>query len=63
MANCSGQAGVCLHNAFPILKSFGSTANPVTAAQCCGNCTADAACVAWNINTGMKQCFLRGSYR
>lgn len=27
------------------------------------NCTANAQCISWNINTGMKQCFLRGSWK
>jgi hypothetical protein len=58
---CSGNfsKGVCLHNAYPILKSF----NCLSAAACCSNCTADPKCVSWNINTGMKSCFLRGSYK
>ena len=49
----------CLHNAYPILKSF-SCASPTA---CCENCTADPKCVSWNINTGMMTCFLRGSYK
>ena len=58
--NCSFvQHGVCLHNAMPILRSFGT----VDVGECCGNCTADPACVSWNVNTAMKACFLRGSYR
>ena len=60
-ATCSGNfsTGICLHNAYPILKSF-SADSP---AACCSNCTADPKCVSWNINTGMKTCFLRGSYK
>ena len=58
--NCSFiQHGVCLHDAYPILRSFST----VDLGECCGNCTADPACVSWNINTGMKACFLRGSFR
>ena len=58
--NCSFvQHGVCLHDAYPILRSFGT----VDIGECCGNCSADPACVSWNINTGMKACFLRGSFR
>ena len=38
-SNCSspGARGVCLHNAMPILRSFGGA----TAAECCENCTSD----------------------
>ena len=58
--NCSVvQHGVCLHNAYPILRSFSC----VDAAQCCANCTADPKCISWNINSAMKSCFLRGSYK
>ena len=58
--NCSNvQHGVCLHNAMPILRSFAC----VDPGQCCGNCTGDPACVGWNVNAGMKTCFLRGSYK
>ena len=55
--------GVCLHNADPILRSFGSASQPVTPGECCGNCSETAKCVSWNVNTQMKQCFLRGSYK
>jgi hypothetical protein len=64
VSNCSAvQHGVCLHNAYPIIKSFGSASQPVSVAQCCANCTAEPKCISWNINTGMKSCFLRGSYK
>lgn len=60
-ANCSVvNRGVCLHNAYPILRSFDCGGS---VAACCGNCTADPKCVSWNINTKMKTCFLRGSYK
>ena len=60
-SNCSGGGtkGVCLHNAMPILRSFSTS----DVADCCGNCTATPKCISWNINTAMKQCFLRGSYK
>ena len=58
---CSGNysAGVCLHDAYPILRTFSCT-DP---GACCANCSANPKCVSWNINTGMKSCFLRGNYR
>ena len=56
--NCTGTAGVCQHDAYPILRQLTATAS-----ECCGNCTANPACVSWNINTGMGSCFLRGSYK
>ena len=57
--NCSFvQQGICLHNAMPILRSFAG----IDPAVCCANCTVDPSCVAWNINTEMQICFLRGSY-
>ena len=59
-ANCSKiDHGVCLHDAYPILKTF-SCVDP---GACCANCSAEPKCVSWNINTGMKSCFLRGSYK
>ena len=60
-ATCSGNfsTGVCLHNAYPILSQR-STVSP---AECCGNCTQDPKCVSWNVNSDMKQCFLRGSFK
>jgi hypothetical protein len=61
-AICSAKnfsSGVCLHNAYPIIRSF-QTSEP---AECCGNCTADPKCISWNINTGMKECFLRASWK
>ena len=60
-ATCPGNfsTGVCLHNAYPILSQR-STVSP---AECCGNCTQDPKCVSWNVNSDMKQCFLRGSFK
>ena len=58
VANCTGTVGVCLHNAYPILKQLTATET-----ECCGNCTANPKCVSWNVNTAMKACFLRGSYK
>ena len=57
--NCSSISHACLHNAKPILTTFTS----VDPAACCANCTANPKCVSWNINTRMKQCFLRGSFK
>lgn len=56
--NCSAPPStLCLHNS-KIIRSFSS----VDAGSCCANCTAEPKCVSWNINTGMKNCFLRGNY-
>jgi sucrose-6-phosphate hydrolase SacC (GH32 family) len=66
IGNCSSggmHPGVCLHDALPILRSFGSAGQPVSAAACCGNCTAEPRCMSWNINTAMQSCFLRGSFK
>jgi hypothetical protein len=76
-SSCPGGAtsGVCLHNAYPILRSFscaspsssnesssGSSNATECATFCCGNCSATPACISWNINTQMKTCFMRGSW-
>jgi hypothetical protein len=58
--NCSVvQHGVCLHNARPIIRSF----NTQSISECCGNCSAEPKCNTWNLNTAMKSCFLRGSWK
>ena len=49
---------LCLHDAKPILRTLAS----VDPGECCRNCTAEPKCISWNVNTDMKQCFLRASF-
>ena len=53
---CTQQPGVCLTAAKPILQIVKGTHDP---ADCCARCLNLTACVAWNVNTAMDQCFLR----
>lgn len=48
--------GVCLTAAKPILRIIKGTHDP---AACCAQCLNLTACVAWNVNIAMDQCFLR----
>ena len=48
--------GVCLSDAKPILKIVKNMDDP---AVCCEMCRNVTKCVSWNINTAMRQCFLR----
>ena len=48
--------GVCLEAAKPILRIIKGTHDP---AACCAQCLNLTACVAWNVNSAMDQCFLR----
>lgn len=59
LPQCSaGTKGVCMTAAKPILRIIKHTDD---SAACCAACTNLTACAAWNINTAMKQCFLRAT--
>ena len=52
--------GVCLNRAKPILKIIKTPGAGKDEAACCAKCLALSACISWNVNKEMDQCFLRG---
>ena len=50
--------GVCMNAAKPILRIVKDSVDP---GACCALCLNMTACAAWNINSEMKQCFLRAT--
>ena len=58
--NCSApDHGICLSASKPIIQTFTNTTD---VGACCRACDANKKCVAWNVNTDMRQCFLRAVY-
>eukprot|EP00037_Helgoeca_nana_P024982 m.268529 g.268529 ORF g.268529 m.268529 type:complete len:230 (+) comp26811_c0_seq1:1591-2280(+) len=56
--NCSVvNQGVCMKDA-PIVAKIENTDD---IGQCCAACLKNTACIAWNVNTFLKTCFLRGT--